>query len=86
MIKLQIPKFESDQQMLAWCKEQGVTPFKDDAGNWDWQKLYDQRDQELERLYGKRTYLSTDEGESKEQFKKRVKENFRAKGTLTGNA
>ena len=82
MIKLQIPKFESDLQMLAWCEEQGVTPFKDEAGKWDWQKLYDQRDEKLERLYGKRTYISVKKGESQEEFAERVKAKFRASGLL----
>lgn len=30
------PHFGSDEAMLAWCAEVGITPVKDAEGEWDW--------------------------------------------------
>jgi len=30
--------YGSDEEMLAWCKREGLTPIKDAEGNWDWDK------------------------------------------------
>jgi hypothetical protein len=30
------PHFGTDEQMLAWCEREGITPQKDAAGQWDW--------------------------------------------------
>ncbi len=34
------PHFGTDEQMLAWCKEEGLTPVKDEQGQWDWHTVY----------------------------------------------
>lgn len=34
------PHFGTDDQMLAWCQEQGLEPIKDTEGNWDWHAVY----------------------------------------------
>ena len=34
------PHFGTDEQMLAWCKEEGLTPVKDEEGQWDWHTVY----------------------------------------------
>jgi len=34
------PHFGSDEQMLAWCQSEGLTPVKDEAGHWDWHAVY----------------------------------------------
>lgn len=30
------PHFGTDEQMLAWCEQEGITPRKDASGAWDW--------------------------------------------------
>ena len=34
------PHFGSDEDMLAWCKAEGITPVKDAEGAWDWQAAW----------------------------------------------
>ena len=28
--------YGTDEEMLAWCEKEGITPVKDRDGNWDW--------------------------------------------------
>ena len=30
------PHFGTDEQMLAWCESEKITPKKDSRGAWDW--------------------------------------------------
>lgn len=32
--------FGSDEQMLAWCEREGITPTKDKDGHWDWHSAW----------------------------------------------
>jgi hypothetical protein len=34
--------FGTDEQMLAWCEEEGLEPIKDKDGFWDWHTVYEQ--------------------------------------------
>lgn len=36
------PHFGTDEQMLAWCKAENITPQKTESGNWDWQAAWDE--------------------------------------------
>lgn len=35
------PHFGNDEEMLAWCAREGVTPLRDKRGEWDWQAAWD---------------------------------------------
>lgn len=30
--------YGTDEEMLAWCERENLTPVKDADGNWDWDK------------------------------------------------
>lgn len=34
------PHFGSDEDMLEWCKTEGLIPRKDSHGNWDWMTVW----------------------------------------------
>ena len=34
------PHFGTDEQMLAWCAREKITPVKDQQGNWDWREAW----------------------------------------------
>jgi hypothetical protein len=42
MIDLPDPHFGSDEEMLAWCRSEGITPVKDEDGEWDWFAAWDE--------------------------------------------
>ena len=33
--------FGTDEEMLAWCEKEGLTPVKDKRGRWDWLTVWD---------------------------------------------
>ena len=35
------PHFGTDEEMLAWCWRENLTPVKDPRGDWDWQRVWD---------------------------------------------
>lgn len=35
------PHFGTDEQMLAWCERENLTPVKDSRGDWDWQSVWE---------------------------------------------
>ncbi len=35
------PHFGTDEEMLAWCEREGLTPIKDQHGRYDWQAVWD---------------------------------------------
>lgn len=39
---LPAPHFGTDEEMLAWCKSEGIVPRKDGDGNWDWHAAWDE--------------------------------------------
>ncbi len=34
--------FGPDEDMLEWCHSVGITPHKDELGEWDWQRAWDE--------------------------------------------
>ncbi|MEO5915591.1 MAG: hypothetical protein ABIS50_15260 [Luteolibacter sp.] len=40
-VEIADPHFGTDEQMLAWCEKEGITPTKDSRGAWDWQAAWD---------------------------------------------
>ncbi len=34
------PHFGTDEEMLAWCEREMITPVKDSEGNWDWMQAW----------------------------------------------
>lgn len=35
------PHFGSEEVMLAWCEAEGLTPVKDEDGEWDWHAVWE---------------------------------------------
>lgn len=36
------PHFGTEEQMLAWCEREGLTPVKGKRGEWDWPAVWDE--------------------------------------------
>jgi hypothetical protein len=35
------PHFGTDKEMLEWCVREGLTPVKDEDGDWDWHAVWE---------------------------------------------
>ena len=36
------PHFGTDEEMLDWCRDEGIEPVRDEDGNWDWSEAWSQ--------------------------------------------
>jgi len=35
------PHFGTDEEMLAWCEDEGLQPIRDADGRWDWHAVWE---------------------------------------------
>lgn len=42
------PHFGTDEEMLQWCQQVGITPIKDEDGNYDWHAAWEEYQQRPE--------------------------------------
>ena len=42
------PHFGTDEEMLAWCERENITPVKDADGDWDWHAAWNEYSIRLE--------------------------------------